>query len=523
MHLHETVKPEFRAKAGLLGFELGGGMKTGNAGVLDLNLRYSFTGVLTSLGADFGGEKIGFYDGVLSYRLQGKKDRLKVFAWGGKSTNDFEKLPEEETHERYKDFFDIGYENEILGAGFRYDHNFNSKVALNARTAYSVVKTNYSRAGEFDSILVDFDRFYRTRIVSTIAELNLLPIAALKLDLGTEALGRLIYYDVDEYSPLADEDFLRPFLNVQFSLSPSVDLEAGVERKTIFNPGVSTSHQWGYRGLVKYNIANANSIYIGLRHGGSMAVTLPVFLEEPASGEMTSTKYELGWQMATVRNEISVKLYSEELEKMTVFPFQNGFLHLADFIESYPEPYIVGNTFYQGKAQYNGIEASWGHNFENGIQFNVNQSFFDSKRSINELPDAPGRFNTQFATHFSISKEIIREKNGKNRIWNFNARVIAQGGLHEPDIDVAKSEALQATVYNNPYLFPNQLKTYKRIDIGIYRTIATSKIKWRYALDIQNAFAFKNEAYHYYDPFLNEIKLQEHLGIIPVLSVQASW
>jgi hypothetical protein len=46
MHLHETAQPEWRAKAGLIGFELGGGSKVGRNGILDVNLRYSFTGVI---------------------------------------------------------------------------------------------------------------------------------------------------------------------------------------------------------------------------------------------------------------------------------------------------------------------------------------------------------------------------------------------------------------------------------------------------------------------------------------------
>jgi hypothetical protein len=68
-----------------------------------------------------------------------------------------------------------------------------------------------------------------------------------------------------------------------------------------------------------------------------------------------------------------------------------------------------------------------------------------------------------------------------------------------------------------------QLPTYKRIDASISRTISTAKIRWQYKLDIQNVFGLTNIAYHYYDPFLDQIIAQEQLGIIPVLSVQASW
>ena len=50
-----------------------------------------------------------------------------------------------------------------------------------------------------------------------------------------------------------------------------------------------------------------------------------------------------------------------------------------------------------------------------------------------------------------------------------------------------------------------------------------SKVRWRYALDIQNVLGLTNVAYTYYDPYLKQVVDQQQLGLIPVLSVQASW
>ena len=88
--------------------------------MLDVNLRYSFTGLLTHLGADFGGEKIGFYDGVVSYLDRGPQHTLKLFSWAGRSTNTFDHMDPEDV-EIFKDFFDIDYGNDILGAGGKYE------------------------------------------------------------------------------------------------------------------------------------------------------------------------------------------------------------------------------------------------------------------------------------------------------------------------------------------------------------------------------------------------------------------
>src|SRR4029079_14743581 len=142
---------------------------------------------------------------------------------------------------------------------------------------------------------------------------------------------------------------------------------------------------------------------------------------------------------------------------------------------------------------------------------------------LSSLEVSPGRFNGKFAAYILASKEIVHEKKGKNRIWNFSLRYLAFGGLWEQTIDKNLSAIEENTVYAQPGNFSNQLPTYNRVDFSISRTIAYPKIRWRYALDVQNVFGITNAAYHYYDPFLNSIETQDQLGIIPVLSVQASW
>jgi hypothetical protein len=159
----------------------------------------------------------------------------------------------------------------------------------------------------------------------------------------------------------------------------------------------------------------------------------------------------------------------------------------------------------------------------NGWRFGLNQSVYDSRRGYLNNSLQPGRYDGGFATHFSISKEIITERKGKNRIWNFSLRGLLNGGLWEVAIDEAASENLESTFYLYPGIYDQHLPMYKRVDAGISRTIAFAKVRWRYSLDIQNVFGLNNTAYHYYDPYLKEVVAQEQLGFIPVFSVQASW
>ncbi len=153
----------------------------------------------------------------------------------------------------------------------------------------------------------------------------------------------------------------------------------------------------------------------------------------------------------------------------------------------------------------------------------INQTVFKSARRLQDSALVSGRYDSRFTTNIALAKEIYRERNGKNRIWNFALRGLLHGGFKEPEISFGLSSQFNNTVFRFPGKFDQTTPVFKRIDLSVSRTITTQRIRWRYALDIQNAFGFTNLAYHYFDAFLNTIERQDQLGIIPVLSIQASW
>ncbi len=520
MHLHESAKPEFRAKAGFLGFEFGGGTGIGANGILDLNLRYSFTGLLANLGVDFGGEKIGFYDAVVSYHQQGLKHKLKLFGWAGRSENEFDKVESQQEIKRYKDFFDIDYENDILGLGIRYESVLSRKATLSTGAAYSILQTKYGRQGQFGPAPVAFNVNGETRLLSSNAEISFQHSSRLNTSAGIDYTNKTFTYSTFAFSPFRDESFLRPYISAEIELSPVFTIALGGEVNYAFSMHLSTSTP-GYRALLQWNTTDNSILYMGLRHAAGQRVLVSSIFES-YSVPLVIDKYELGWNLSGAKNSVEIKSYFQEINYLTILNQMNGFVHLADFSEPIAGKRI-SDTGRTGRAQYYGLEGQWEYFNGEGFKLTINQSIFKSLREISNEGLKPGRFDNQFASHLSISKEIIKTKKGKNRIWNFSLRGLFQGGLWEPAIDVEESKILETTVYEDPYEFGIRLPHYKRVDAGIYRTIANPKIRWRWSLDIQNLLGLSNVGYHYYDPFLQRIELQEQLGIIPVFSVQASW
>ena len=520
MHLHETAKPEWRAKAGLLGFEFGGGVELGTNRILDFNFRYSFTGLLTSLGADFGGEQINYYDGVLSYRQKGDLHSLKAFAWAGHSMNIFDKAEDAADIDEYKDFFDIDYGNDILGAGATYEYTLNPKLLLKTGAAYSTNQTTYSKFGQYETHIDSIDQEDRISIFSSFVELAFRHSDRIQSIAGINYKNRSYgdeTFNLYPYLPFTEESIARPYLNTVFWIAKGLKLDLGADLS------YSTQHTtWdpGYRAALAWHYTDASNLFAGIRYGAGDPIYRSVGGEN-ASFHLKNQVIEVGWNFSVGKHAFTLDAYTHSMTKLTRLDLMEGFIHLADypytFSDSDPLSVVI-----DAKGKYRGIEGQWNYR-QNGWRFNINQTIFQSERETSNDVLEPGRYNGQYATHFSVAKELIREKNGKSRIWNFSMRGMLHGGLWEQEIDQQASAALYTTVALNAGTFDQRLDDYKRVDLSIVRTIAFAKIRWRYSLDIQNVLGFSNTAWRYYDPYLKAVADQEQLGLIPVLSVQASW
>ncbi len=519
MQLHESAKPEWRAKAGLIGFELGGGTAIGSSSILDVNLRYSFTGLLTDLGADFGGEKIGFYDGVISFRNQGLRHKLKLFAWAGSSKNEFNKVENPDDRERYKDFFDIDYGNDIVGAGARYDLNMSPKLFLRSGFAFSTNQSTYDKNGKFeaDSVMIDYND--QISITSSFVELSFLHSQRIHATAAIHFENRTYKNDHYSYLPFFEESQIRPSFQIESTISKSLQLELGGEVYHSF-----TYEKWipGYRATLNWSISDKNSLFGGIRHAAGEPLQTTNTNDKKTSVNFISDNYELGWKYAGRSQGFDINIYYQQMSHLTAYEYSGAFIYLADFPYS-PIDTVITGIEQNGISRHIGIEGSWYFKNKKGWSLDLNQSVYKSERGLKENPLESGRYDNRYATHLSIAKEVIRVKNGKNRIWNFSMRGLLNGGLWEAKINEEKSQLSGTTIFEYPGSYDQQLPAYKRIDFGISRTIATPKIRWRYSLDIQNLFGLSNIAYHYYDPFLQSTQAEEQLGIIPVFSVQASW
>jgi hypothetical protein len=515
-HLRESAETEWRLKAGLIGFEGGGTAWLTPSLAIDGNLRYSFTGVLTGLGADFGGERIGFYDGIYSLRWSGPKDKLKLFGWAGRSDTDFDRVDDPRERMRYKDFFDIRYDNAVIGQGLTYLHTIDPAFSIKAGASWSGLKADYTRNGTFGTATIMDSSAIRQQVVSAFVETanRITPAFAWKAGIGY--LYRDLGDDPASISPFLAESALRPYGEANVRLSESLTVEGAAE--VVYDipdedwlPGGSIRVDWQPGSVFEG--------WIGSRLGTGQRVR--TYDEDGGAAMLRVSNTQAGMRIRAGSHAFVQNVFLHRTMDMAVGILAEGAAHMADYGDgTWPSLAFLGASGYS--TQW-GWEGTWRYTGPKNLSVEVNQTFLKSLRSIDTgIGQDPGRYATGYATHIMAAKEFFGRRKDKERIWHISVRALFHGGLWEPRIDDAASEAALATVYADPYQYTERLPAYSRVDLTLTRTIAGPRLRMRIALDIQNVLNLENTAFLYYDPFLRSVRTQAQLGIIPILSVQLS-
>ncbi|MDH5610509.1 MAG: carboxypeptidase-like regulatory domain-containing protein, partial [Cyclobacteriaceae bacterium] len=220
MYLKKGISDDyqFTTQASLIGFDMAaeGPLAKGSRSSFSANYRYSFTGLLTGFGVDFGGESIGFQDVSANLNFPGKKGgNLKVFGVGGASYNNFTHLPFDQSA-REKDRKDIYYDGKMGLTGARYEKNGFTGTVIYSGFANRRQETLYNTQ---DSLVFDTIVNRNENLLST----HLTYSAGLKN--GKLSMGAIhnVYHFGSVYQAL-----LQPYLNVEQYLSEKILVEGGV-------------------------------------------------------------------------------------------------------------------------------------------------------------------------------------------------------------------------------------------------------------------------------------------------------
>lgn len=495
---------QYTAQASLIGFDLAaeGPFQQGGKITYAANYRYSFTGLLTGFGVDFGGESIGFQD--LSFDIAapvGDRSKLKVFGVGGLSYNNFDHKSFEES-EVEKDRKDIYYANQTGVAGISWQSAYD-QGKFNFSAVYSFVNNQRDETGyaadDNDSYISNSDN--QQRILSINME-NTSAVGSGELKVGM--MQNFYTYQLKYEGVVTNPDFDE----VKNTLTrPYLELSSRFGLRVNGYLGVSASFTEGDQ---SYEPRLGLSVDIGKKNVVSLGAGVYSMLLNPYNYYFNAGYGEIQFSPSGITYDL-LRSYRGTLGHDVFGADWN--LHTEVFYYYFPEVNDL-NSIEKEPAFTSGISSNFQKDFSRSAYLNIGATWFDSEVEVYE-----NYFNSQYSFTLSAGKEWDLSKEAKNRHLSVDLRGMYQGGFR-PYILAFNEFPSWSVTYPADY---TDQRSYLRFDLRIvwkrYHENRTSSI----ALDLQNVANIQNFAYQYYDTFTEQWETQNQLGLIPILAYRVEW
>ena len=523
-------KMEYTGQASLLGLDVAaeGPISKNKRTSFLANYRYSTVGLLSAAGINLGDEKINFQD--LSFHVNSDQKRggnLSLFGFYGLSSNKFEHKPFAEWKED-KDRYDIYYGGNVFGAGITERFKAGNKVSVSFGSAVSgqYLDRNSQSNANLAVSNINSEGYSNDRImISSFIQATTRIAAGSLLETGV----RMNYLNNFIESSGAETYGIAPDQN-QVTYYSKTRLKG-----TLWQPYINWTQQWNMWKL------NAGVRYVEFSYNGSQSVEPRVSVQRSFSKGSIIASYGITsqWQSAEDYSALMAQRGSNHVLQLTkahqaavdfryalpgnvkltttvyyhqlmnVPASQGGYSTLNQWEVGSPGFMSLLST---GKGKNYGVEALIEKRFYNQFYFMISGSAYRSQyRMQNTYYDT--RFSGKFTSSVQTGKEWSRNKN----TLGVHIRMLYLGGLREQRIDAFTSSVSGTTVYDSLNGYSQKLHNYFRPDLRISWRKSKPHATRTLSLDIQNVASIRNEAYHYYDTFLQQVKLKYQLGIFPVI------
>ena len=541
-------KHEFTAQAGFLGIDLAaeGPLSVGSrqsvvgsparASYL-LNYRYSFTGLLTAMGADFGDEETAFQDLSFHFSLpSAKAGHFSVFGLGGKSSTVFNAPADSAELTEDKQRFNIDFQSKMGALGLTHVLPLGKKSVWRSVVAVSALEHRRTAdlvANPPGKARVEDDDFTERKIAFSTVFSHKFNVRH-RLKAGVQASQEFTDFQSDFQFKTGrfflfgqvDGWLLQPYLDWEVRLSPKLELTAGLHfshftyspKNTAAEPRLALSFfpDNGKRLSLAYSLNSQTQqaqIYVSPqlpKHGLGFTKSHHV---------VAGYRQELGKSLI-----FNVETYFQSLFDVPVLDAESSTfsaLNLTDFSLSYLAGVFDQNQNLltnDGNGRNYGLDISLQKFILDRYYFLLAGSLYRSEYAAGDGVWRSTRFDGGHVLNLTGGREFVKTKTGKVVTKGVNARIAWLGGFRDTPIDEAASEALGFTVYREAEAFTLKQDDYFRIDLRLY-------VKWNktgrnstLSIDIQNVTSRKNAQYNFYDSVQGKVVTKQQLGLIPILS-----
>lgn len=522
-------KMEFIGQASLLGLDAAveGPISKNKRTSFLANYRYSTVGLLSAIGVNLGDEIINFQD--ISFHINSDQKRggnLSVFGFYGLSSNKFEHKPMDEW-EQDKDRYDIDYGGAVFGVGFTEQLHLGRKVNLSFGSAASGQEQDRTSQS---SVLMNEKSVYAEAYSNDRLMISNFVKSVFNVTSGGALEAGVTVNYLNNYLNSGTVTSLGNIIN-----PPSI-IQGRVEG-VVSQPYVNWAQRWRAWKL------NAGIRYVNFSYNSANSVEPRASLQRslPKGSLVASYGITSQWQLPqtyvmsgnaglglTRAHQAALDfryLLANDIRLTTTLYYHEVFDAPATLNGQYStlnqwEDFAANSLTNIGKGKNYGVEVMVEKKFYNQFYFMVAGSAYRSTY-LNQQVYKDTRFSGKYTSSLQVGKEWSRN----NSTVGVHTRILYLGGLREAPIDSVFSRYIAGTtVYNAQNGYTNKLGNYFRPDL---------RISWRknkphstrtLSLDIQNVANYTgNEAYHYYDTYLQENKTKYQLGMYPVLAYRIEF
>jgi hypothetical protein len=521
-------KHEFTAQAGLIGIDLAAEGPIAKEASYMANYRYSFTGLLSALGLDFGGEAIAFQDLSVHFSLPTQKaGQFSLFGMGGKNSTIFRAPENQNEILEDKQRFDIDFLSQMGAGGLTHVIPVGKNSVLRSVAVLSALE--HDRTADLVWMVPekqdwDGDLYRESKLaLSSIFSSKISPrhrlragVQASREHASLDYFGRVRYNFVNSGEGYFRGWLLQPFADWQATLAKGLDMTAGLQ----------VSHLTYFSGETLPESRLALSYSPGKRTRLSVSYAL---LSQIA---MPQVYFASAYAPGLTRSHHFGAAYRRELRPSLVFQAEAYYQQLLNV----PVDTLPGSAFSALNAtevirvwDYRFADTGSGRNY--GLDLSLQQFILDKYyfiaaaslyRSLYTASDGrerPTRFDGRYLLNLTGGREFTKQKAKKVVVRGINAHLLWMGGYRGAPVDVARSVAMGYTVYDESNGYPIRQEDYFRIDLRFYQKWNRAGRNSTLSVDLQNVTGRENFAFEYYDFVQQKVQVKRQLGLIPI----ASW
>lgn len=550
-------KHEFTAQAGVIGLEAAaegpirsqklkvkskkdgteenksiGGFGAGSSYLV--NYRYSFVGLLTGIGVDFGNEEISFQD--LSFHLNFpvvKSGKIGLFGIGGVSRNDFNSPENVADIEEDKDRFDIDFKSKMGAIGLTYTQPLGKQVKINIVTAVSGLE--HERSSDLIVNSPPRPKFSEDDInenkIALSGNISYKKNARNEWEFGLLAIReRSGFYTLftnnfgsNEFGGEVSDWLMQTYLTRHVHILPKLKLTAGLHwnhfRYTFNHSSMEprASLTYNFNGRQKASIAYSSQGQIQ-----QPQTYLSHLVPKGGIGHTKSHQFVASYQHVFTNNLLlKAEIYNQKLFDVPVSARTGSTYSILNSVETYRT--LKDTLTDTGKGHNYGLEVFVEMPILTNAFFRLSSSVYRSLYTANDGVERPTRFDGRYLFNGTTGREWTRIKEGKTIIWGASARLTWYGGFRQTPIDVTASSIYGYTIYDEENANSIKLKDYYRADLRFYWKINKPNHSSTLSFDIQNVTNRKNEAYQYFDNFLQRVVTKKQLGLIPFVNYRVEF